>query len=365
VLSIGTFVDEEMALPNLNSGYLYFLYLEQADGFPEFKFYKIGYTKDNVGVSERIRGLKTGNPFTICELDSIQTPAAGYLERHLHDRYRASQYNLEWFQFESRKDIQDVIDYAKEKDSELREVIEVAKQLEDHVSNGKYIEATEETNSLYTQWCELERRRIIADEEKKTVEAKLKAETWTHGPLDGLTFFKTAGESRGTYNWDAIKSKYPTEYQECVRTIIVGSENYIAPDRPNRMDAEFNELRMSGNEVKKQTREAEAASSAHNDQPVYEASSEQLALYEDWQKKIKQLGSLKFKKAEITIRLIAACGENDGIKDLFEYPRIEDEKFDQSQFGRRYPEIKNQFSVLPKATSAGSISVSITKPKDS
>jgi predicted GIY-YIG superfamily endonuclease len=65
------------------------------------EFYKIGVATD---VQTRLAALQTGNPFRIDVVISYEFPTANAVEAALHQKFKAKQKNLEWFNL-TEKDI--------------------------------------------------------------------------------------------------------------------------------------------------------------------------------------------------------------------------------------------------------------------
>lgn len=84
-------------IPRLGPETVYFLKLVDSRGRYSLHEYKIGFTEDDV--AERIRQLKTGNPFRITLVDAVKSEAAHFLERRMHARLAEFNTHLEWFEF--------------------------------------------------------------------------------------------------------------------------------------------------------------------------------------------------------------------------------------------------------------------------
>lgn len=88
----------------------HYIYLLRHKGEAFKDYVKIGHT---TSIERRIKDLQTASPTGVEAIAIFKTTRAKVLEKHLHNKFRDKQSNLEWFKL-THEDIVEVLFYIEE-----------------------------------------------------------------------------------------------------------------------------------------------------------------------------------------------------------------------------------------------------------
>jgi hypothetical protein len=349
-----------MAVGTLTPGILYFLQLEPIGDFGPFPFYKLGYTKDNV--ETRINQLKTGNPFIISVKDHFHSEAAGHIELKLHRKYQKNNQNLEWFRFDSEDVINEVIEQARKWDAELRDVVTKVRELDDTVSNGQSISATDEVLALAGEYKTKDEQRQTALRELDEHKQIIIAEGLMQGAVIEGALQAKVSTARPDYDWDAIQIQHAEPWADCKRPMkIKNPSSFNADYRKNKREIpesdKAKKRRLSNSERLAEMQDVFADDEVKQVPPnaTVRASQQVIA------KKKRQIDYLKYEALEIKMKVALACDESDAIDGVFNWVRteIEDTAGQQRQFKRKYRVLLIQ-KPISDSSKAGKVTLRVS-----
>jgi hypothetical protein len=326
-------------IPKLGPGTVYFLKLVDSRGKHSFHEYKIGFTENDV--AERIRQLKTGNPFRITLVDAVKSEAAHFLERRMHARLAEFNTHLEWFEFTYPALLDDQIRTTKQDAARLDRLARIVEQHRSQPSTDIIIEPDDTIHHLCQRAFEIGRAAAQNRIRSEICQWKLWFMSAGSGGIDGIVSVATAGSSN-RFNEKEFKSVYPDLHRQYLTESLTESFKFHVKS-PRVTDEEFQFL----NKQKKDWKKLFEQTGAHVEQglPVLMATHDAKQVHAEYLKLADELQLRDWELNEVKLELMAACGPNFGIEGVCQYDRSTELKFNKKRFSEERNDLYQQFQV--------------------
>ena len=326
-------------IPKLGPGTVYFLKLVDSRGKHSFHEYKIGFTENDV--AERIRQLKTGNPFRITLVDAVKSEAAHFLERRMHARLAEFNTHLEWFEFTDPALLDDQIRTTKQDAARLDRLARIVEQHRSQPSTSIIIEPDDAVQNLCQRAFDISREQTRNRIQSEICEWKLNFMSAGSGGIDGIVKVTTARPS-SRFNEKEFKSVHPELHQQYLTESLTESFKFHVKS-PRVTDEEFQFL----NKQKKDWKKLFEQTGTHVESglPVRMATDDAKQVHAEYLKLADELQLRNWELNEVKLELMAACGQNFGIAGVCKYERSAKLKFDQKRFRAEHEDMFQQFQV--------------------
>ena len=326
-------------IPKLGPGTVYFLKLVDSRGKHSFQEYKIGFTENDV--AERIRQLKTGNPFLITLVDAVKSEAAHFLERRMHTRLAEFNTHLEWFEFTDPALLDDLIRTTRQDAARLDRLARIVEQHRSQPSTNIIIEPDDAVQNLCQRAFEIGREQTLIRIQSDICEWKLKFMSAGSGGIDGIVSVTTASPS-SRFNEKEFKSVFPELHQQYLTESLKESFRFHFKS-PRVTDEEFQFL----NEQKKDWKKLFEQTGTHVESglPVRMATDDAKQVHAEHLKLADELQLRDWELNEVKLELMAACGPNFGIAGVCKYERSAKLKFDLKRFFAEHEDLFQRFQV--------------------
>lgn len=315
-----------MAVGDLRPGIVYFLYLEEDEGFGPFPYYKLGYTSYDTA-QERIDEYKTGSPFAIKVYDQFKSEAAGLIEKNLHKKHvsrRRQIYNgTEWFKFESENDLKDAIKEARQWHDEWSEKVSMVSHLSEIESTDELIQPNEDTRALVEELKQKLYQQQAAKHVQKEQELIIQYEALTNqSKIRRLVGIKCSPISKGQLDYALVKTQHP-ELWDAIEKEKVLQESWAIDKSLNTTAREFDlsDKGMQRDTELKEKQDEIARALTAEDAPEIEPSDEVYSALREYDKRARQLEYLKAEIAVLHLELKIQCGIAKGIDGVCTWVR--------------------------------------------
>jgi hypothetical protein len=333
-------------IPKLGPGTVYFLKLVDSRGKHSFQEYKIGFTENDV--AERIRQLKTGNPFRITLVDAVKSEAAHFLERRMHARLTTFNTHLEWFEFTDPSKLEVEIAITRQDAAQLDNLARIVEQHRTQPSTDIAIEPNDASQQLFQRALEIEREKTQKKIQREICRWKLFLMSAGTGGIDGIVKV-TQAKSQRRFNEKKCKSDYPELYKQSWTESLEESFNFLFK-RPRVTDPDFKVLNDQKIKWKKLFEQIETP--VESGRPMRAATLEAKQVHAEYLKLVDELQLREWELNEVKLELMAACGPNLGIAGVCQYKRSAEEGFNEPRFREQHPDLyelcKIPTSPVPK-----------------
>lgn len=343
-----------MAVTFEKSGTVYFIGMRPW-GDEDLPYYKIGFTGENEkDVDRRIREHQTGNPFRLEEHHAIPSEFAGGLEKWVQKKYAKyavgqddPTWKREWFNFESREQLKEAYDATVAYEELIYDTVGVYRPLKTKPSNGEFIEPTPEAITELEAWKELCSEGLKEERALKQMQSKIAISKWVgellqppSDEIDPKDDGKDKVAKKPAPDWDAIKTKFAAEWNECLK-FRWSAKHRVKGKYRTRLN-EVDPLTPEQQKVNAVERDMKKEDFNAQEHRGWVLSPEQKSELQELQKVGKRhLDHVEMDQSFIEMKLATMCGVNEGIEDFFVWKRgdVEDTAKTREEFRGKFEDL--------------------------
>jgi len=320
---------------NLNPGNVYFLRMVDPSGRYEFPYVKVGITKKDV--PDRIDEMQAGNPFKIVEWNHFYSEAAQLVENYIHHAFAERRARSEWLRFDE-EELPNLFDTAEAYSKEAFARAENVRALDIQASNGKVIEANNDTRALHKEIVTLLGDEVETNGLFKALEYKLRSVTGTAAGIRGVTEVTTTKAGR-VFNIANFKKAEPDLYTRyCLINELGCSFSFLGKPKINTYPEVQAALKRAESTVVKVAVEDVTAGMLDRSDEIEKLHTEYLDLK-------AKLAGIQGNLIRYELELRYGCGENEGINGICTYRREIEKKFDKEAFKNDCPDLWDKFQI--------------------
>jgi len=320
---------------NLNLGNVYFLRMVDPSGRYEFPYVKVGITKKDV--PDRIDEMQAGNPFKIVEWNHFYSEAAQLVENYIHHAFAERRARSEWLRFDE-EELPNLFDTAEAYSKEVFVRAEAVRALDIQASNGKVIEANNDTRALHKEIVTLLGAEVETKGRFEALEYRLKAMTGMAGGIEGVTKVTITGATR-FFNTANFKKAEPNLYtQYCLIEDLGCSFSFLGKPQISA----YPEVHTARKEAKSAVVPVAMGDVTSG---MLDRSGEIENLHTEYLDLIAKLANIRRDLIRYELDLRYVCGKNEGIEGVCTYKREIEKKFDKEAFKKDHPDIWSKFET--------------------
>ena len=337
----------------LTPGWLYFLRDRDFRSGQVSNYVKIGLTKFDRPVEERIYDHQTGNAREVYSVHEMQVSAVSTTENYLHRVWAPCRVHGEWFEMDDSQ-VAEAIKQADELNLLIeshRPQIELATTIYNQVSNGKMKKSSKEDLSLADEWLETKKKHIIAKGNVSLFTQRLRSLMSDCRGIEGVMDYQDK-LTAAALDKKTIKKNHP-DLVEQYTTATTSISGALKPDYSNPT------LKGLDENLDKKIKDEKTSQVSGSDPDDFTNDSasrtkEIEQVHSDYLDSLGRERELKIRLDLIVDRVKAACGLNDGVDGLCIWKReeSESEKIDWKQLAEDHPKIAEANMTDEKRTAA-------------
>ncbi len=337
----------------LTPGWLYFLRDRDFRSGQVSNYVKIGLTKFDRPVEDRIYDHQTGNAREVYSVYEMQVIAVSTTENYLHHVWAPYRVHGEWFKMDDDQ-VAAAIRQAETLNQLIeshRPQIELATTIYNVLSNGKTKKASKDELELAFDWLETKKKHVLAKNNASLFAHRLRRLMGDCRGIEGVIDFQDK-LTVSTLDKKKIKEKYPDLVKQytTTNTSISGT---LKPEYTNPL------LKGLDENLAKQIKDEKDLQISSSDPDDFSNDSatrtpEIEQVHSDYLGSLGRTRELKIELDLIVDRVKANCGLNDGIEGLCAWKReeSESEKTDWKQLVEDHSKIAEANMTDEKRTAA-------------
>lgn len=295
-------------------------------------YFKIGIVKNDREVEDRLFEHKTGNPRELVICHSLDSLAVEYLETSLHHRLATKVAQSEWFRL-SKEEYDFVVNLAQSLSNDLDgqvPFVQKANELENKTSNGITLDADNEIQTLHlnllpSRLLENKIDKIVGHVRETLAKRHVKSDTPNPGGTVMVEYdFPVFDTSKFLLEMPDEAAKY--QKKKISSSFRISAPKEIKDEIENRnlvkeiLDIDLSEVEMLNDRDLEQSRR----------------ELDQVQAEKSW------LGT------ELEAKVKASVGENEAIKSIATWKRVEKSSFDPSALKKADPDLHAKFVQIQK-----------------
>jgi len=337
----------------LTPGWLYFLRDRDFRSGRVSEYVKIGLTKFDRPVEDRIYDHQTGNAREVYSVHEMQVSAVSAIENYLHHIWAPYRVHGEWFEMDDTQ-VAEAIIQAEDLNQLIeshRPQIELATTIYNVISNGKTKKASKDELELAVDWLETKKKHVLAKNNVSLFTHRLRRLMGDCRGIEGVIDFQDK-LTVSRLDKKKIKEKHPQIVKQytTTKTSISGT---LIPEHTNP------QLKVLDENLAKQIKAEKDLQISGSDPGDFSngsttRTSEIEQAHSDYLDSLGKARELKIELDLIVDRVKATCGLNDGIEGLCTWKREESasEKTDWKQLVEDHPKIAEANMTDEKRTAA-------------